>query len=55
MLIEIGAAMAPYRDNFILLVKEGIGPLPNLWGLSLIMYRGYELNYRVPVRLPKTL
>lgn len=55
VLIEIGAAMALYRDNFILLVEEGIELPSNLQGLALIKFRGDELDYRATVRVLKTL
>ena len=55
VLIEIGAAMALYKDNFILLVEEGIDLPSNLQGLALIKYRGDELDYRTTIHVLKTL
>ena len=43
-LIEIGAAMALYGRNFILLVEEGITLPPNLPGLCECRYSGEQLD-----------
>lgn len=51
VLIEIGAAMALYGRNFILLVEEGV-PLPsNLQGLYECRYSGDELNMPATMKL----
>lgn len=53
VLIEIGAAMALYGRNFILLVEEGV-PLPsNLQGLYECRYTGDELNMPATMKLLK--
>lgn len=53
VLIEIGAAMALYGRNFILLVEEGV-PLPsNLQGLYECRYSGDELNMPATMKLLK--
>jgi hypothetical protein len=44
ILIEIGAAMALYGRNFILLVEEGVTLPPILQGLCECRYSGDELN-----------
>ncbi len=53
VLIEIGAAMALYGRNFILLVEEGL-PLPsNLQGLYECRYQGDELSMSATMKLLK--
>ena len=44
VLIEIGAAMALYGRNFVLLVEDAVELPPNLQGLCECRYRGDELN-----------
>jgi Predicted nucleotide-binding protein containing TIR-like domain len=44
VLIEIGAAMALYGRNFVLLVEDHVALPPNLEGLCECRYRGDELN-----------
>jgi predicted nucleotide-binding protein len=44
VLIEIGAAMALYGRDFVLLVEDGVELPPNLQGLRECRYRGDELN-----------
>jgi hypothetical protein len=44
VLIEIGAAMALYGRNFVLLVEDSVELPPNLQGLCECRYRGDELN-----------
>lgn len=55
VLIEIGAAMALYRDKFVLLVEEGISLPSNLQGLYECRYEGTELNMRATMKLLKAL
>lgn len=53
VLIEIGAAMALYGRNFILLVEDGV-PLPsNLQGLYECRFSGDELNMPATMKLLK--
>jgi predicted nucleotide-binding protein len=54
VLIEIGAAMALYGRNFILLVEEGIQLPSNLQGLYECRYTGDELNMPATMKLLKT-
>ncbi|MYD52309.1 MAG: hypothetical protein F4W93_12640 [Dehalococcoidia bacterium] len=51
VLIEIGAAMALYRDNFVLLVEEGVDLPSNLQGLYECRYKGDELNMTAVMKL----
>lgn len=53
VLIEIGAAMALYRNNFILLVSKGIHLPSNLQGLYLCHYDGAKLDYEATMKLLK--
>lgn len=53
VLIEIGAAMALYGQNFILLVEEGLSLPSNLQGLYECRYEGDELNMRATMKLLK--
>jgi hypothetical protein len=50
-LIEIGAAMALYGRNFILLVEEGIELPSNLHGLAECRYSGDSLDMAATMRL----
>jgi Predicted nucleotide-binding protein containing TIR-like domain len=52
-LIEIGAAMALYGRNFILLVEEGIELPSNLHGLAECRYSGDGLDMAATMRLLK--
>ena len=51
VLIEIGAAMALYGRNFVLLVEEGIELPLNLQGLCECRYSGDELNMPATMKL----
>lgn len=53
VLIEIGAAMALYGKNFILLVEEGAKLPSNLQGLYECRYKGDELNMEATMKLLK--
>lgn len=53
VLIEIGAAMALYRDKFVLLVEEGVTLPSNLQGLYECRYEGDELNMPATMKLLK--
>jgi len=53
VLIEIGAAMALYRGNFILLVQKGIHLPSNLRGLYECRYEGKHLDYDATMKLLK--
>jgi predicted nucleotide-binding protein len=53
VLIEIGAAMALYGRNFILLVERGVKLPSNLQGLYEARYEGDELDYESTVKLLK--
>lgn len=53
VLIEIGAAMALYRRNFILLVEDGVKLPSNLQGLYECRYSGNELNMPATMKLLK--
>ncbi|MCY3609758.1 MAG: nucleotide-binding protein [Acidimicrobiaceae bacterium] len=53
VLIEIGAAMALYGDNFVLLVEEGLELPSNLQGLYECRYQGDELNMPATMKLLK--
>jgi Predicted nucleotide-binding protein containing TIR-like domain len=51
VLIEIGAAIALYGRNFVLLVEDGVELPPNLQGLSECRYSGDELNMPATMKL----
>jgi predicted nucleotide-binding protein len=53
VLIEIGAAMALYRRNFILVVEDGLQLPSNLQGLYECRYTGDELNTEATMKLLK--
>lgn len=53
VLIEIGAAMALYGRNFILLVEDGVKLPSNLQGLYECRYSGDELNMPATMKLLK--
>jgi predicted nucleotide-binding protein len=53
VLIEIGAAMMRYGENFILLVEEGTTLPSNLQGLYEVRYAGDELDYPATMKLLK--
>lgn len=53
VLIEIGAALALYGRNFILLVQKGIHLPSNLQGLYLCYYEGQKLDYEATMKLLK--
>ena len=53
VLIEIGAAMALYGRNFILLVEEGVQLPSNLQGLYECRYTGDELDMPATMKLLK--
>lgn len=53
VLIEIGAAMALYGRNFILLVPEGVDLPSNLQGLYRCDYQGDKLDYEATMKLLK--
>jgi len=53
VLIEIGAAMALYKRNFILLVQKEIHLPSNLQGLYLCYYEGDKLDYEATMKLLK--
>lgn len=53
VLIEIGAAMALYRRNFILLVEAGVQLPSNLQGLYECRYIGDELSGEATMKLLK--
>jgi predicted nucleotide-binding protein len=53
VLIEIGAAMALYGRNFILLVQRGIHLPSNLQGLYRCEYEGEKLDYDATMKLLK--
>lgn len=53
VLIEIGAAMALYGRDFILLVEEGVKLPSNLQGLYECRYKGDELNMEATMKLLK--
>ena len=55
VLIEIGAAMALYRDKFVLLVEDGVVLPSNLKGLYECRYVGSELNMPATMKLLKAL
>jgi predicted nucleotide-binding protein len=53
VLIEIGAAMALYKRNFILVVEEGLTLPSNLQGLYECRYTGDELSSAATMKLLK--
>lgn len=53
VLIEIGAAMALYKNNFVLLVGKGIHLPSNLQGLYVCHYEGLKLDYEATMKLLK--
>jgi hypothetical protein len=53
VLIEIGAAMALYGRNFILLVPKGLQLPSNLQGLYRCEYEGTSLDYEATMKLLK--
>jgi predicted nucleotide-binding protein len=53
VLIEIGAALALYRRNVILLVQKGIHLPSNLQGLYLCYYEGEKLDGDATMKLLK--
>ena len=53
VLIEIGASMALYGRNFVLLVKNGIHLPSNLQGLYCCFYDGDKLDYEATMKLLK--
>ncbi len=53
VLIEIGAAIALYKKNFVLLVEKGLGLPSNLQGLYLCEYEGDRLDYEATMKLLK--
>jgi predicted nucleotide-binding protein len=53
VLIEIGAAMALYNGQFILLVETGTQLPSNLQGLYEVRYDGDELDYQATMKLLK--
>jgi predicted nucleotide-binding protein len=55
VLIEIGAAMAPYKRNFILLVEDGLDLPTNLQGLVQCPYTGDSLDGTATMKLLKAI
>lgn len=53
VLIEIGASLALYGRNFVLLVKKGIHLPSNLQGLYCCFYDGDKLDYEATMKLLK--
>lgn len=53
VLIEIGAALALYGRNFILLVEKGVTLPSNLQGLYEVRYEGEKLDYESTMKLLK--
>jgi len=53
VLIEIGAAMALYGRNFILLVEKGATLPSNMQGLYEVRYEGDKLDYEATMKLLK--
>ncbi|MEP6822331.1 MAG: TIR domain-containing protein [Chthoniobacterales bacterium] len=53
VLIEIGASLALYGRNFVLLVKKGIHLPSNLQGLYCCFYEGDKLDYEATMKLLK--
>jgi hypothetical protein len=54
VLIEIGAAMALYKNNMILLVQKGIALPSNLQGLYRCEYEGNKLSHEATMKLLKS-
>jgi len=54
VLIEIGAAIALYDKNFVLLVQKGVKLPSNLQGLYRSEYEGENLDYEATMKLLKT-
>jgi predicted nucleotide-binding protein len=54
VLIEIGAAMALYGSNYILLVEENTKLPSNLQGLYEARYTGTELDHEATMKLLRT-
>ena len=54
VLIEIGAAIALYGKNFVLLVEKGVKLPSNLQGLYRCEYEGEKLDYEATMKLLKT-
>jgi predicted nucleotide-binding protein len=54
VLIEIGAAIALYDKNFVLLVQKGVVLPSNLQGLYRCEYEGEQLDYDATMKLLKT-
>ncbi len=54
VLIEIGAAMALYGNDFVLLVKRGVTLPSNLQGLYRCDYEGDKLDYEATMKLLRT-
>ena len=54
VLIEIGAAMALYGQNFILLVESGMTLPSNLQGLYEARYTGTALDHDATMKLLRT-
>jgi predicted nucleotide-binding protein len=53
-LIEIGAALALYKRNVVLLVQQGLHLPSNLQGLYRCEYTGNKLDYEATMKLLKT-
>ncbi len=53
VLIEIGAAMALYKKNIVLLVQKGVALPSNLQGLYRCDYEGEKLDYDATMKLLK--
>ena len=51
VLIEIGAALALYNRNFILLVEKDVQLPSNLQGLYQVRYEGDKLDYDATMKL----
>ena len=54
VLIEVGAAIALYGKNFVLLVQKGVELPSNLQGLYRCEYEGDTLDYEATMKLLKT-
>lgn len=54
VLIEIGAAMALYGRNYVLLVQKGVKLPSNLQGLYRCEYEGEKLDYDATMKILKT-
>lgn len=53
VLIEIGAALALYGRNVILLIQKGVSLPSNLQGLYCCYYEGEKLDYEATMKLLK--